>query len=63
MGPGLTLIVFFVGNSSQNTPKPVLIFWNSNTSILSVYYTLLKVVSNFDLSVLKKVWIGGGWVG
>ena len=33
-------------------------------------YTLLKVVSYYDLSVLsmsvvfpKKVWMGGGWVG
>ena len=38
--------------------------------ILSVY-TLLKVVGYYDLSVLsmsvmslkKKVWMGGGWVG
>ena len=38
-----------------------------------IEYTLLKVVSYYDLSVLsffhvsdgfpKKVWIGGGWVG
>ena len=57
MGPGLTRI-FVVGKSSQNSSKPVLIFWSS---ILSVY--TLKVVSYYDLSVLmgfqKKVWMGG----
>ena len=63
MGPGLTRNFIF-GKSSQNSPKPVLIFWSS---ILSVH-TLLKVVGYYDLSVLsmsvmgfqKKVWM---WVG
>ena len=58
------------GKSSQNSPKPVLIFWSSIVCILSVY-TLRKVVGYYDLSVLsmsvmgfqKKVWMGGGWVG
>ena len=68
MGPGLTR-KFFFGKSSQNSSKPVLIFWSS---ILCVFclYTLLKVVGYCDLSVLsmsvigfqKKVWMGvGGW--
>ena len=55
------------GKSSQNSPKPVLIFWSS---ILSVY-TLLTFVGYYDLSVLsiivmgfqKKSLDGGGWVG
>ena len=34
---------FFGGKSSQNSPKPVLIF----------IYTLLKVVGYYDLSVLS----------
>ena len=37
--------------SSQNTSKPVLIFW-STMCILSVY-TLLKVVTYYYLSVLS----------
>ena len=57
------LILF--GKSSQNSPKPVLIFWSS---ILSVH-TLLKVVGYNGLSVLsmsvmgfQKLWMRGGWV-
>ena len=45
---------FCVGKSSQNSPKPVLIFWSSIPCvgpILSVY-TLLKVVGYYDLSIL-----------
>ena len=40
--------IFFHGKSSQNSPKPVLIFWSS---ILLSVYTLLKVVGYYDLSV------------
>ena len=67
MGPGLTGIFF--GKSSQNSSKPVLIFWSSIPCVFCLC-TLLKVVSYYDLSVLsmsvmdfqKKVWMGvGGW--
>ena len=65
----LGILLLNIGKSSQNSPKPVLIFWSS-MCILSVY-TLLKVVGYYDLSVLsmsvmgfkKKVWMGSGWVG
>ena len=57
MGPGLTRTLFFGKKSFQNSSKPVLIFWSSIPCMLSVY-TLLKVVSYYDLSVLD----GGGWV-
>ena len=48
---------FFLGKSSQNSSKPVLICW-----------TLIRVVSYYDLSVLsmsvigfqKKDWMSGG---
>ena len=58
VGPGLSECVF--GKSSQNTPKPVLIFWSSipiTMCILSVY-TLLKVVGYYDLSVLSMSVMG-----
>ena len=66
MGPGLTRI-FLVGKSSQNCPKPVLIFWSSIPCVLCLY-TLLKIVCYYDMSVLsisvmgfqKKV-VMGGW--
>ena len=67
MGPGLTRI-FFGGKSTQNSNKPVLIFWSSITCVFCLYYTLIKVVGYYDLSVLsmsvmgfQKVWMGGGW--
>ena len=50
---------FFFFKSSQNSSKPVLIFWSSILCILSVY-TLLKVVSYYDLSVLSMS-VMGGW--
>ena len=57
----------FVRKSSQNNPKPVLIFWSSIPCVFCLY-TLLKVVGYYDFSVLsmsvdfqKKVWMGGGW--
>ena len=49
---------------------PVLIFWSSIPCV--IHYTLLKVVSYYEFSVLsmsamgfqtKKVWMGGGWAG
>ena len=53
MGPGLSREKN--GNWSQNSPILVLIF-----GVVYHVYTLSKVVSHYDL---KKVWIGGGWVG
>ena len=71
-GPGLTRNFFF-RKSSQNSLKPVLIFWSSIPCVFCMYriYTLLKIVGYYDLSVLsmsvmgfkKKVWMGGGWMG
>ena len=60
--------IFFFFKSSQNSPKPVLIFWSSKPCVFCLY-TLLKVVGYYDLSVLsmsvmgfqKK--FGWGWVG
>ena len=51
----------FFFKSSQNSPKPVLIFWSAQHTMC----TLLKVVGYYDLSVLsmsvmgfkKKVWM------
>ena len=59
---------FFGGKSSQNSPKPALIFWSSIPCVSWIYITK-KVVGYYDLSVLsmsvmgfqKK--IGCGWVG
>ena len=60
----------FVGKSSQNCSKPVLIFWSSIQCLYN--YTLLKVVNYYDLSVMsmsvlgfqKKIgWGVGGWLG
>ena len=60
------------GKSSQNSPKPVLIFWSSVPCVFCLYnYTLLKVVRYYDLSVLsmsvmgfqKNFWMVGGWGG
>ena len=57
----------FFFKSSQNKPKPVLLFWSS---ICVFCYTLLKVVGYYDLSVLsmsvmgfqkKFGWRKGGW--
>ena len=65
MGPGFNLN-FVMGNrqkSSQNSPKPVAIFWSSN-SVLYIY-ALLKVVGCYDLIVLSmsvmgfQVWMDG----
>ena len=69
MGPGFPRH-FVVGKSSQNSPKPVLIFWSSIPCVFCLY-TLLKRVGYYDLSVLsmsvmgfqQKSLDGGGWVG
>ena len=63
---------FFWGKSSQNSPKPVVLFWSSITCVLCLYRpTLLKFVGYYDFSVLpmsvmgfqKKIgWGVGGWV-
>ena len=59
------------GKSSQNNPKPVLIFWSSIPCVFCLYIILLNVVGYYDLSVLsmsvmgfqqKKVCMEGGWV-
>ena len=59
-------LIFLLGKSTQNSPKPVLIFLSSVPCV----HTLLKVVGYYDLIVLsmsvigfqKKVWMGvGGW--
>ena len=57
----------FCGNSSENSPKPVLLFLSG----IPCLYPLLKVVGYYDLSVLsmsvmcfqKKYLMEGGWVG
>ena len=65
---------FFFGKSSQNSPKPVLLFWGSKPCVFCLYIgpTLLKVVSYYDLSVLSMSVMGfhksldmarGEWVG
>ena len=62
---------FLCGKSSQNSSKPVLIFWSSIPCVFCLY-TLLKVAGYYDLSVLsmsvmgfhkKCQWGVGGWVG
>ena len=62
----VSLGIFFWGKSSQNSPKPVLLFWSSIPCFFCLYNTLLKVVGYYDLSVsdgfLKKSF-DGGWVG
>ena len=61
------------GEYSKNSPKPVLIFWNSIPCVFCLYFfALLKVVGYYDLNVLsmsvmvsqkKKTVDGRGWVG
>ena len=69
----VSLGIFIVGKSSQNSPKSVLIFWSSIPCVFCLYI-LLKVVGYYDLSVLsmsvsdgfpkkKSGWGVGGWVG
>ena len=66
--PGLTRI--FVFKSSQNSPKPVLIFWSSIPLCILSVYALLKVVGYYDLRDMSvmgfqklKSLDWGGWVG
>ena len=69
MGPDLTRNFFF--KSSQNSHKPVLIFWSSiGLPCVFCLYTVLKVVGYYDLSVLSMLVMGfhkksldEGWVG
>ena len=55
------------GKSSQNSSKPVQLFWSSIPCVfLSVLYTLLKVVGYYDLSAhvsdgFPKKSFDGGW--
>ena len=51
----VSLGIFFFLKSSQNNPKPVLIFW---TKCILYVYTLLKVVGYYDLSVLSMSVMG-----
>ena len=68
MGPGLTQNFSF-GKSSQNSPKPVVIFWSSIPLCILSVHPLLKVVGYYDFSVLSMSVMGfqkkslGGWVG
>ena len=67
VGQGLTL-KFFFGKSSQNSSKPVLIFWSSIPCVLCLYihcYKLLVIMIRVSFHVnngfpKKKVWMGGG---
>ena len=52
VGPGLTRNLFCFGKSSQNSSKPVQIFWSSIPRVFCLY-TLLKVVGYYDLNVLS----------
>ena len=49
VGPGLILNLFSFGKSSQNSSKPILIFWSS----IQCVFCLCQVVSHYDLSVLS----------
>ena len=46
---------FLCGKSSINSPKPVMIFRSSIPCVLCLYraYTMLKVVSYYELTVLS----------
>ena len=55
MGPGLNRI--FLGKSSQNSSKPVQTFLSSISYVFCLY-TLIKVVSYCDLSVLSMSVMG-----
>ena len=56
--------MFLCGKSSKNSSKPVLILWSSIPLLCTMYvYTLIKVVSYYDFSILsmsKKSLDGGG---
>ena len=68
VGGSRSLGIFSFFKSSQNSPKPVLIFWSSIPCVFCLY-TLLNFVGYNDLSVLsmlvmvsKKIVWGFGWV-
>ena len=74
MGGSRSQAEFFFGISSQNSSKPVLIFWSSIPCVFCLYnIILLKVVTYYDLGVLSMSVMGqktfgrggggGGWVG
>ena len=52
MGPGLTRILLLLENHPKIALKAVLVFWSSIPHCVFCLYTLLKVVSYYDLSVL-----------
>ena len=62
----VSLGIFLCGKSSQNSSKPVLIFWS--TAVVYNVYSVYIVNNYYDLSVLsmsvmgipKKIWTGGG---
>ena len=54
MCPGLTRN-FFGGKSSEIALLHVLICWSSIPCVFCLYYTLLKVVGYYDLSVLSML--------
>ena len=70
MGGSRSHLEIFSGKSSQNSPKPAVIFWRSIPCVFCLY-ALLKVVGYYDLSVLSMLVINGfpkksldgGWVG
>ena len=63
--------LFFCGKPSQNSPKPVLIFWSSIPCVFCLYihcqncwFYDLSVLSMSDVSDgFPKKNLGGGWVG
>ena len=58
VGPGLTRNFVLLGNSSQYSPKPVLIMLEYYTMCIMSVYSLLKVVGYYDLSVLSMSVMG-----
>ena len=68
VGPRLTRN-FFVGKSSQNHPKPVLICWSSIPCVCCLSIAKSCWLLLFECSVhvsdgfQKKVWMEGGWMG
>ena len=57
VGQGLTRIFLVFGKSSQNSHKPVLIFWSSIPRVFCLY-ALHKFVGYYDLSVLSMSVMG-----
>ena len=53
----VSLGIFFCGKSSQNSPKPVLIFWSSIPCLFCLYASL-KVVGYYDFCVLSMSVMG-----